>query len=154
MSTPTEGAGSGFWALQGVLSGLSATRALNLFREAGGHIANQSWYSLYGQMQATAERFGPEFNRPQNAKPTANEIENWTTTKANSYVQQVEVLVRPIGTNEIISVPYTSMSSTLKTRQQVVREALDIYSDDNAAKYNQQVIAGVYTGTFRASPEG
>lgn len=140
--------------MQFVLEGISATRALNVFREAGGHVGNQSWYSLYGQMQAMAERLGAEFGRPQNQKPTANEIEQWATPKARGYVQQVEVLVREKGTNDVISVPYSSISTTLRTRQAIVAEALDVYSDVNAKKYNQTVLGAIYTGTFEMVPGG
>jgi hypothetical protein len=94
------------------------------------------------------------YNEPQHLRPTAAEIQQWSTTNAKGYVQQVEVLVRERETNTVISVPYSSMGQILRSRQAVVREALGVYSDSNAQKYNQQILGAVYTGTYQAIPQG
>jgi len=133
-------------------SGLSATQGLYAYRGSGGHIGNQSWYRLWGELQAIQARVGQEFGAQQNLRPTANEIQTWTTSKARGYVQQVEIIAREKATGTLISIPYTSISSTLRSRESVVREALDVYSDDNAAKYNQAILTGIYTGTYQAAP--
>ena len=140
------------WALQGVQEGLSASAALRDFRAAGGHVADSTWYKVYGEVAAQISLREGIYDEPQNLRPVASEIQQWTTVRATGYVQQVEVLVRDRGTGEIISVPYSSMGKTLRSRRAVIAEALDVYSDENAEKYNQQILGAVYTGTYAASP--
>ena len=149
---PDEGSYVFNWALQSALDGLSATAALREYREAGGHISNATWYAARGE----AERFLGEregiYNEPQHLRPTASEIQTWTTKNASGYIQQVEVLVRPKGTNVVISVPYSATGRTLRSRLAVVREAAATYAGDNAAKYEQEVLGVVYTGTYQMVP--
>lgn len=141
------------WALQAIQSGLSARAGLREFREAGGHVSNSSWYKLYGEVAATVSLREGIYNEPQNLRPVASEIQRWTTAKATGYVQQIEVLVRDRGTGEIISVPYSAMGKTLRSRRAVINEALSVYSDENARKYDQQILGAVYTGTYQAVPQ-
>jgi hypothetical protein len=142
------------FALQSVLEGLSARAGLKQFREAGGRVANQTWFALRGEMEAMVASREGVYNEPQRLRPTAAEIQTWTTTKAQGYVQQVEVLVRERGTGQIVSVPYTSIGRTLRSRAAIIEESLDVYSDDNAEKYNQQILGAVYSGTYQAVPVG
>jgi len=151
---PTDNPVPATWALQSVLEGLSASAALREYRAAGGHVASQTWYQLRGQMESFVSEREGIYNEPQHLRPTSAEIQTWTTSKASGYVQQVEVLVRERETGQIVSVPYSAVSNKLRSRQAIVRAALDIYSDDNAKKYNQQVLGAVYTGTFQAVPVG
>jgi hypothetical protein len=142
------------WALQGVQAGLSARAALRDFRQAGGRVADSTWYKVYGEVAAQISLREGIYDEPQNLRPTANEIQTWSTVRASGYVQQVEVLVRDRGTGEIISVPYTSLGKTLRSRRSVINEALEIYSDENAEKYNQSILGAVYSGTYAAQPIG
>lgn len=142
------------WALQGVEAGLSARQALALFREAGGHVADATWFKVYSEVAANISLREGIYDEPTDLHPVAGEIQTWTTSKATGYVQQVEVLVRDRGTGEVISVPYSAMGRELQTRREVLNKALSVYSDDNAEKYNQQVLGAVYTGTYQAVPQG
>jgi hypothetical protein len=142
------------YALASILQGQSANQGLTAYRESGGHIANQTWYRLRGELEATIAAREGVYNEPQHLRPVAAEIQAWSTPKAKGYVQQVEVLVRERETGTVISVPYSAMSSILRSRQAIVREALSVYSDTNAEKYNQQILGAVYTGTYQATPEG
>lgn len=151
---PTEDPVPAQFALQSVLEGLSARQGLTAFREAGGRVANQTWFQLRGEVERMVSAREGIYNEPQHLRPIANEIQQWTTSKARGYIQQVEVLVRDRATGQVISVPYSSVSSNLRSRMAVIREALDVYSDDNAKKYNQQILGAVYSGTFQAVPQG
>ena len=141
------------WALQSILSGLSARQGLLAYRQGGGHVGDSTWFKLYGQIAAQVSEREGIYNEPQSLRPVAGEINTWTTAKASGYVQQVEVLVRDRGTGEIISVPYSAMGHNLRSRKSVVSEALSVYSDENSEKYNQQVLGAVYTGTYQAVPQ-
>jgi hypothetical protein len=142
------------FALDAIMSGLSAREGLRQFRESGGHVASGTWFKLTGQLQAMlAEREGV-YNEPVNRRPVASEIKTWSTAKAKGYIQQVEVLVKDRASGEIISVPFSVTGRSLASRRSVVNKALDIYSDDNAQRYNQQILGAVYTGTYQATPIG
>jgi hypothetical protein len=142
------------WALQSQLDGLSAREGLVQFREAGGHIASSTWFRAVGEVQAMLASREGIYNEPVNLRPVASEIQVWTTQKAKGFIQQVEVLVRERETGQIISVPFSVTGRTLVSRRNAIAQALDVYSDDNAKKYNQQVLGAVYTGTYEARPEG
>jgi len=139
-------------ALDAILSGLSAREGLKQFRAAGGRVASQTWFRLTGELQAMlADREGI-YNEPVNLRPVAAEIKTWTTAKAKGFIQQVEVLVRDRGTGEIISVPFSVQGRSLISRRAAIAQSLEIYSSDNAKKYNQQILGAVYTGTYQAVP--
>jgi hypothetical protein len=140
------------WALQGVQEGLSARAALRDFRSAGGHVADSTWYKVYGEVAAQVSLREGIYSEPQNLRPVASEIQQWSTVRATGYIQQVEVLVRDKGTGEIISVPYSSLGKTLRSRRSVINEALEVYSDENAEKYNQTILGAVYSGTYQGIP--
>lgn len=142
------------WALHYIQEGFSARKGLEEFRAQGGHIANATWFKLTGELQAMLAQREGILDEPHNAVPTATQIQTWTTQKATGFIQQVEVLARDRATGEIMSIPYSHMSSDLKTRREVLADALSVYSDDNAERYNQSILGAVYTGTYQAVPEG
>jgi len=109
---------------------------------------------MFGEIQRTVADRGGTYNEPINLRPVASEIKTWTTAKATGYIQQVEVLVRDRSTGQIISVPFSVTGRSLVSRANALQQALDVYSDDNAKKYNQQVLGAVYTGTYQAVPQG
>lgn len=149
-----EGPQVATWALQSALEGLSANEGLRQYREAGGHVARSTWLQARGEVEAGLAAREGIYNEPLHLIPVAGEIQSWSTTGARGYAQQVEVLVRDRATNTVISVPYTSMGSELRSRQAIINEALEVYSDDNAKKYNQQILGAIYTGTYAAIPQG
>lgn len=142
------------WALLAVTEGWSATAGLDRYRAEGGHMANQTWYRLFGEIKSSIDNRAGTYNEPLNLRPTASEIQTWTTAKATGYIQQVEVLVRDRGTGQIISVPFSVTGRALVSRANALRQALDVYTSDNAKKYNQQVLGAIYTGTYQAIPKG
>jgi hypothetical protein len=142
------------WALLAVQEGQSARAGLTAYREAGGKLGTQSWYRLTAEIQRTlADREGI-YDEPLNLRPVAGEIRTWSTAKARGYIQQVEVIVRERATGQIISVPFSVQGRTLVSRRNAIAQALDVYSDDNAKRYNQQILGAVYTGTYEARPSG
>ena len=141
------------WALASQLDGKSARQGLSDFRSAGGKIASQSWYHLVGEMQAMLSEREGIYNEPVNLRPVASEIQAWETKKAKGYIQQVEVLVRERATGQIISVPFSVSGRALVSRRNAIQQALDVYSDENAEKYGQQILGAIYTGTYEARPE-
>jgi hypothetical protein len=138
------------WALQGVQSGLSARAALRDFRNAGGKVADSTWFKVYGEVAAQVSLREGIFAEPQSGSPFAHEIQQWSTIKAQGYAHQVEVLVRERATGEIVSIPYTGFSTELQNRQDVIDKALEVYSNDAAERYDQQILGAVYTGTYQA----
>lgn len=94
------------------------------------------------------------YDEPVDLVPAAEHIQTWTTSKARGFIQQVEVLARDKATGEIISVPFSVSGRSLVSRREAVNQALDVYTSDNAEKYDQAILGAVYTGTFEAVPQG
>jgi len=151
---PTEDLNAAQWALLSVQEGMSGRQGLAAYREAGGRLGTGSWYRLVGEIQRGLSDREGVYDEPLNLRPVASEIRTWTTSKARGYIQQVEVLVREKATGQIISVPFSVQGRSLVSRRNAIRQALDVYSDDNAKKYDQVVLGAVYTGTYEARPSG
>jgi hypothetical protein len=142
------------WALLAVNEGWSANQGLSEFRQAGGHIANQTWYRTYAEIAASISLREGIYNEPVNRIPVADEIKQWTTKGARGYAQQVEVLVRDKVTGEIISIPFSLTGTQLRSRNTVIRQALDTYDPGGKSGEGQVMLGAVYTGTYRMVPEG
>jgi hypothetical protein len=149
----TEGWTPPQFALEAILQGYSATAGLAAFREAGGRIANSTWYRLTGEMQKMLADKEGNYDEPVDLVPAAEHIQTWTTDKARGFIQQVEVLARDKATGEIISVPFSVSGRSLVSRRNAINQALDVYSSDSADKYEQIILGAVYTGTFEAIPK-
>ncbi|SRR5713101_1773499 len=151
---PTENLSVAQWALAAIQEGRTARQGLNDFRQAGGHVANDTWYRVTAELQANLANREGIYNEPVNRIPTASEIQHWTTQKAKGYVQQVEVIARDRTTGEILSLPYSLTGKTLRSRNYAINQALSIYKQDTPSGENQQILGAIYSGTYYASPEG
>lgn len=141
------------WALHAIQEGWSAKAGLERFRAEGGHIADATWYKLTGELQNMLATREGELNRPLNLRPTAEDIKDWRVSRGRGFMHQVEVLSYYPGTREIVSIPFSLQSRTLRSRQAVINEALEIYSNRDPKKYPLQALGAVYTGTYRMVPE-
>jgi hypothetical protein len=150
----TENLSPAQWALLTVQEGWSATRGLAEFRANGGHIGNETWYRLHSEIQSNIANRAGIFNQILTRIPIAQEIRNWTTRRAQGYIQQVEVLVRDKATGQVFSVPFSLAGKTLRSRRAVLKHALSTVTGENESKYEQAVLGAVYTGTYRLTPEG
>lgn len=152
MIEPGETPNVAQFAMDAILQGYSGRGGLAAFREAGGHISSSTWFKLTGQLQADLAAREGIYNEPVDSIPVSSEIQTWTTAKARGFIHQVEVLARDKATGEVISIPFSVSSRTLLSRREVINQALDVYTGDNAGKYDQVVLGAVYTGTFEAKP--
>jgi hypothetical protein len=150
---PIEEYGAAQFALNAIQEGLSARQGVIAFREAGGRIANATWYRLTGEIQAMLAAREGVLDEPVNLVPTAHEITQWTTAKAKGFIQQAEVLVRDKTTGQIMSIPYSRLGTDLTTRRNVLAEALTVYTAPGSSSEDQEVLGAVYTGTYQATPE-
>ncbi len=138
-------------ALGAILAGQSASEGLRLFRQAGGRIADRTWYRLTGELQAMLARREGIYDEPLNRRPIATEIQTWEKWRGRGYIQQVEVLVRDRDTGEIISVPYSHMTRALVSRKQAIRHALTNITPEGTDGDKQQILGAVYSGTYQGA---
>lgn len=150
---PDGGVNAAQWAWMAIQQGWSATRGLLEFRNAGGHLADRTWYRLYAEIKTSAATIAEKLGQGVSRVPTAGEIQIWETATAKGYIQQVEVLARDRTTGEVISIPFSLTGKTLRSRAAVIKEALSVYTGDNAGKYDQQILGAVYSGTYEARPK-
>lgn len=140
------------WVLLAIQKGWSATRGLAEFRSAGGHLATQTWHRLFAEIRQSIASIAETLGQSVGRVPVADEIKIWETTSAKGYIQQVEVLARDKATGEIISIPFSLTGRTLRSRNAAIKEALSVYGDEQAKRYDQQILGAVYTGTYEARP--
>lgn len=135
-----------------VREGLSATAALEQFREAGGRIRTQTWYAAYSQARLAAADFEAELGRPLNRRPVVGEIRPFQTVRQTGFIQQVTVFQRDRATGVIIEKDFSIRAPGVVSRRSAVQTAIDTLSDF-ADEYDMQVLGGLYTGTYELGPE-
>lgn len=141
------------WAAHvGQRQGLTPTRALREYRANGGRISTQTWYRLWSQVAVQLRLVGVEAQRPHEAVPTGTEIQRRSTKFARGYQQNINVLMRDIGSGVIVSKPYSLRAEGLLSRGGAISAAIEHYSS-YAADYELVPLGGVYTGTFALEPE-
>lgn len=143
------------WAVtESIKEGLSANEGLRQFRAGGGHIGRSTWLALRSEVGAALAARPGEMAAALDSIPSAAETLQFTTASATGYLQQVEVLYRLKGTDEIINRPFSVTGQELLSRQDAIQSALDTMAQaQQSGKYDEQVVLGaVYTGTYSMQP--
>lgn len=135
-----------------VREGLSATGALKAYRAAGGSVRTQTWYRAYGQVSHAIADYGAELERAQHRIPTAGEIRKWSTVTASGFAQQAQVFMRDRETNEVVARNFTLRGAGMISRQGVIEQAMNTFSDFSD-QYGMQIVGGIYTGSYELEPE-
>lgn len=132
-----------------LVQNISAREGLRLFRQAGGRIGNQRWFEL---VRSIRSEFGQRVNELEGnfmATPAANEIQTWENLTRKGYFQQVNILLRDRDTGELTVKAYTGIGRVLRSRREIIMEAIEsMQSGNQTGNYNQDIIGVVYTGTY------
>lgn len=147
-----SGPGYPIWAVLGAQNeGLSASAGLGAYRDAGGEVRTQSWYRLWGEARAAVADKLDEATAPLNRRPSAHEVQEWTTTNATGFLQQVEVFVRDRITGEVVAKPFSVTGEHLISRGNAISQALDHFSE-NQEDYDETVLGAVHVGAYQMTP--
>lgn len=146
---PAEFVNSGLYAAFTVRQEISGREGLRLFREAGGHISNARWFALVGSAREAYASRSVELAKDVNAIPSSEDITTWENLTRRGYYQQVNVIVRDRATGEKRIVPYTAMGRVLRSRKDVIQEALDSISGGiSSGNYEEDILGALYVGTY------
>lgn len=139
-------------AIRTVREGMSARAGLAAFRAAGGAVTDATWYRMVTEARTTVAARVGELSAPLDRRPTAGEATRWTTVNASGWAQQVEVIVRDVGTSEIRTIPFTVTGTKPITRQAAIDKALQTYSPDSGSGGNEVILGAVYVNSIIMEP--
>lgn len=135
-----------------IREGLSATEALNQYREAGGQIRTQRFYHAYGEIAAELAVEPRLQGAPTSQVPSGDMIVDRGSTRPGAYLARGGVLVstRTVDplTGRVSEVTQTNFGSvrydTLPTIEQIM--------SDIAAQYGSEGRSGVANSTVIGNP--
>lgn len=147
MSTPERPGLAGNFAAGLIREGLSASRGLDAFREAGGSARTQTWYRAWNETLAAIERAGAIGRAPLDSRPLESELSagGWRTRERYTYM--VDVLVRPVGSSDVFAMPMAVTSDSLLTYDEALAQAIG-YAETDLDKYGEAVVGGVPTAVY------
>lgn len=126
-----EGEGPGSvvsWAHAYARMGHTPSEALEAFREAGGKVRTQTWYQTYGEVSAAVGRSKGLAALGDEQLPNASDVGEWKAGREGLHYHQAEVYIRRVGGDDIETFQYTAVGERLKTKGNVLDEALG-YAD-------------------------
>jgi len=136
------------WVAAAIRQGLSASAGLREFRANGGKIRDTVWRKIYAEQKVTVDRVGDEITKPLGAVPDQSEMTVMTTKRKEGYLQTLDIFVRLVGTDTVITRPFMFSGSTLMSRGEALTKALtQMQQAVDEERYEEVVLGGVYTGT-------
>lgn len=131
--------------IQGLLGqGLNATQGLAALRASGGRSSTQAWYRAWGEVQASLSAQTIVGQAPLDRRPTAQELTRMTTVSAKGFIYRGELLVRPLGTNEVQTTAASLRSDTLITYGDALDQLTQTFADSRSGQ-GFDVIGGTLT---------
>lgn len=129
-------------------SGLSATSALRDYRAAGGTIRDATWYRLYGQTRAALGAVPDLANLDPTLPPDESAFRPWEASARGHYIYQVDIHIRIVGTDEVVTVPYSFLTDEPVPVDVAIAEGIDIYdaATEEGGSWDDQVVLGATLG--------
>lgn len=144
-------------AIKAVASGVSGNAAYRAFQAAGGAVRRATFQRTIAEVRRTLSDQLDEATRPQNRRPTADEITTVSSITRSGFIQQVDVYVRDRETGEVESRPFSWRTQVVVTRQAAVNEAMAAFNNGvtgSPDRFNEEVLGATYTGTLQLIPRG
>lgn len=141
------------WVAAGIRQGLSANKALEEYRAAGGSIGRSVWLKLYAEQKVATDSMRQEMTAPLSAVPSAQEIVPMTTKRSTGFLQTLDIFARIKGTDVVVTRPFMFSGSTLMSRGEALTKALSMMQQAvSEERYEEVILGGVYTGTRLMTP--
>ena len=146
------------WAASRYLKGkLAYGYALGVARRLNPSLTDAEWREAVAEARSILADKTSELSRPLNRRPIAGEYLPFKVNNPNGWIQQVEVYVRDTNTGAIEARPFSFKTDTLRSRMNVIKEALTQFRaaiDENPEQYPEEVLTAGYTGTWKLVPRG
>lgn len=141
------------WAAAAARGGLSARAGLRAFRSGGGKIRDSTWFRTFAEVKQTIVQRADEIGKPLNRRPTGDEMTRWTTPGNRRVGQQVEIMFRVAGEDEIQTTFFTVTSKRGITRQRATDQAIEWFDqgvEAGSPPGEKQVLLGaVHVGAYQ-----
>ena len=135
--------------------GSSAREALSEFRDAGGKIGNERWFSLYGQVGDSLSRSDEAYGLVPDQLPAASDYGTWAMGNGGQYATQVQVTFRDLDSGVTGTAQYTHITDEPHTPEDAQQAGIDLYSSDDAAgRYEQEIIGAFASNVWQTVPFG
>lgn|GEM_PF-1529848 len=134
-----------------VESGMRATATLRSFRAEGLSVRTQSWFRAWGEVTDALRSRVQVAGLPGNLPVPDDAVTSWSNAPPGSYVHQVRVLARPLGSSEVQSRFVSVVSPTPLSPDEATVRAIDIWDDNTTAEggnYPETVLGGVLVGVY------
>ena len=151
------------FAFNTVRQGLSARAGLAMVREAGLKVRDATWYRQIGEARAHYAGRLEELVRPQNRRPTPQEVTAIPTKVNRGFRQYVDIWIRPKGSDEPIVVSQAVVTQSLMSRQRAIDTAIAGYRKAQARRQvtgatittlpDAEILGAIYTATLEFMPE-
>ncbi len=138
-------------ALIAAREGMSANAFVRQLQNLGMGARRTEALALFKIAKDAVVRAQDEPFRPTGAVPTADEIGMWATKRATGFSHTVTLTYRDKTTGHISQVWWRSTYDQPVTRQEAINTATDAY-EENAVRYNQELIGAAHTSTYRYVP--
>lgn len=125
--------------------GESATSGLDIFRSDGGAIRTQTWFQLYGEVNASMIRAGDAAGLDPYVLPGPSDYSEWAMGTGGQYVTQVNVFVVDRDTGLVGTINYTYVTDEPHTPAEAEAAAFDEYSDADTQDSYGQTVQGTST---------
>lgn len=146
-----EGMGAGGAAgfiRDAIEQGMGSREALDAFRGLGGSMRNEYWDTLYGTVQDTIAAEPGFVGRDYNTHLSDNEYVEWEAGRAGTYMHDVNVFIRDVGTGEIRVQRYSALGDSPMTPDEAIDEALGVM-DDAADHYEERVLGATFHSAYK-----
>jgi hypothetical protein len=141
-------------AVRTVKLGMSARNGLKLARSLDVAVRDATWFRIVGEVRRSLVDQIAEASAPLNRRPLER-INPLPTRVAKGYVQYVDVFVRDRASGLVSIRPYAVRTTTLLTRQAVIKRALTSFQTFTAGpepNYPEQVMGAAYVATYQMTP--
>lgn len=145
---PSNGNPSGF--IRGLLNeGTGPTEGLRIYRdEAGGHIQDSRWFSLYQQVQGTYADRPDALALDPYSIPGPESYETWELGKGEQYATQVQIQIRDRDTGDWITRQHTYVTDLPHTAEEAEADAFAMFGDADTENQYGETVMGALAVTF------
>lgn len=144
---PSNGNPAGF--IRGLISeGERPTAGLDIYREAGGHIQDSRWFSLYQQVASTYADRPAQLGLDPYSIPAGSDYETWALGRGGQYATQVQIQVVDRDTGDWLTKQHTYVTDLPHTAAEAEEDAFAMFGDPDTENQYGETVMGALAVTF------
>lgn len=149
---PSNGNPAGF--IRGLINeGERPTAGLDIYREAGGHIQDARWFSLYQQVANTYNDRPAMLGLDPYSAPGPTDYETWAFGRGGQYATQVQMQMVERDTGEFVTMQYTHLTDEPHTPAEAEAAAWDSFDPEvTGSDWDQTMMGATFTAVARTVP--